>query len=73
MINKEQAIQALKKFALDHYDKGFDVFVECYEDAEWSELFDESGSYTAALKSMKEAASVFADRQADARYHESMG
>ena len=29
-------INELKKYAEDNYAKGFDVFVECYDDDEWN-------------------------------------
>ena len=39
-----KTIEKAKQFAKDNYELGFDVYVECYEEAEWEEVAkDENG------------------------------
>jgi len=69
-MSKEIAIGRMKAWALKNYDKGADTFVECYDDAEWEELWNAGGQrYLKCMKLMRRIASVLADRQADARYY----
>ena len=38
-MNTNELIEAFKAHAVKHYEDGFDVFVEAYEDAELVEFF----------------------------------
>jgi len=72
-MNVKQAVEAVKKHALEHYeDGGWDVIVECWEDEQIeSYLYDtDSGPATeeeAIDMFAKGVVAVWADRQADAR------
>jgi len=72
-MNVQQAVEAVKKYALEHYeDGGWDVIVECWEDEQIeSYLFttDEGPATEEEAIAMfaKGVVSVWADRQADAR------
>jgi hypothetical protein len=64
-------IEAMKQWAIDNYTNGADVIVECWEDSNYEELFtDHEGkplTAAAAWKTLKSVASIYADREADAR------
>jgi hypothetical protein len=75
MSNVEQMVQAVKDHALEHYnDGGWDVIVECWDDAEITEAIVGFREYMTVETSEQAIAafgdgvvSVWADRQADAR------
>jgi len=75
IMTKAEGISALKQFALDHYEDGYDTFVECYGTEEWNELWDEQAekggtptdTYNHCLQLMACCADVWEDRRADAR------
>ena len=64
-------IQAMKEWCLDNYNNGADTMVECYTDEDYENLFtscDGKPLTTAdAWRLLKNLASIYADRQADAR------
>jgi hypothetical protein len=61
-------VAAMKRWALDHYDQGADTFVECWEDVDYAELLHTSEwDQARAMRRLAEIASVFADRQSNAR------
>jgi hypothetical protein len=62
-------IAALKKYAIEHYDQGYDTYVECYDDAEWAEFVGDHEDEASVWNIFHRVASVWADRQADARYY----
>jgi hypothetical protein len=43
----------LEQYAEDNYDKGFDIFVECYADEEWAEFIAEFKTLAACKKEMR--------------------
>lgn len=64
------AIEQLKAWCLDNYESGADTMVECWDYADYQKLLDDcDGSLPDALNALKSLASVYADQQADARYH----
>jgi hypothetical protein len=72
VMTHNELVEALKKYALDHYcDGGWDVIVECYGNAEISEILTEDKCQTLedAIKSFEPLVDIWADRQADARYY----
>ena len=64
-------IQAMKEWCLDNYNKGADTMAECWNDEDFESLFtscDGQPVTTAdAWRRLKNLASVYAERQADAR------
>lgn len=62
-MNEE--IQNLKNWALANYENGADTMVECWEDNDYAQLVRKHGAD--ALTILQRIASVYADRQADAR------
>ena len=67
---KEQ-IELMKKWCADHYEQGADTMVECWSDEDYEDLFvtldGQPRTTEQAWQSLKAVASVYADRQADAR------
>lgn len=71
-LNRKAQIEKLKTWALKNYENGADTFVECWEDADYDKLLTESnGNYEQALDVLSRVASVYAERQADAAFHQS--
>lgn len=71
MTTQAQIIESLKAFALANYDKGYDVFVECYDQAEWVELLvDCNNSEAETLALMANMAEVYNERYAEARTYQ---
>lgn len=68
---KAEWIAKWKQYAKDHYtDGGWDVVVECWDDAEWDDLVESSEDYEAAEDTLKGTVDVWADRQADAKFYQ---
>jgi len=66
---KKQLAQKLKAYAAEHYEDGFDSFVECYEDDELEEFVGDLETWEAVLDMAKAIVSVWEDRRADAAYY----
>jgi hypothetical protein len=64
-------IQAMKQWCMDNYENGADTMVECWSDGDYAELFvsceGEPLTTAQAWQTLKSVASVYRDRQADAR------
>lgn len=63
-------VDFIKGYALAHYeDGGWDVVVECWDDAEIAEFLRENNAATPteAVEAFDPIVGVWADRQADAR------
>lgn len=59
-----------KAWALENYERGGDVFVECWETSQYEEVFDRAnGDVDRAWSTMDSVRSVWAERQADAAYY----
>lgn len=67
MDAKKKDVEVLKKWAVDNYEKGGDTFVECWEDSDYAAILEDEGSLEGALKMLKDVASVYLDRQMDAK------
>ena len=75
----EEIIQGVKDHAMAHYeDGGWDVVVECYTDDEIVDYLERHATYpgcepvtdvAGAVAAFEDVVSVWADRQADAKYH----
>lgn len=66
--NRQELIEQVKAYALEHYeDGGWDVVVECYDDAMIAEVIGKARTLKGALAKFKTVVSIYADRQADAR------
>jgi hypothetical protein len=57
-MNKQEIIEAAKKFALANYEEGMDFFVECYTDEEWEEFFKDVRTWGEAEELMRDVADV---------------
>jgi len=63
----EQQIEAMKQWCIDNYENGADTMVECWGDGNYASLWDNGLTDAQAWKLLKDLASVYADRRADAR------
>jgi hypothetical protein len=73
-LDQETIINRLKVLAEARYNKGWDTFVECYDQAAWVEFTtdDRTGkpmSWARAYDLAKTIASIWRERQADAAYY----
>jgi len=59
----------LKAYAADHYEDGFDGFVECYDDEELAEFVGDLQTWDEVLDLAKSIVSVWEDRRADAAHY----
>ena len=59
----------LKAYAADHYEDGFDSFVECYDDEELAEFVGDLQTWDEVLELAKSIVSVWEDRRADAAHY----
>jgi len=67
-MNTQELVDAVKAHALAHYeDGGWDVVVECFDDAEIAEVIGKATTVSGALRKFATMVDVWADRQADAR------
>ncbi len=67
-MSTQELVRAIKDHALVHYeDGGWDVVVECWDDAEIAETIGEAGTIAEALDAFAPLIDVWSDRQADAR------
>jgi len=61
-------VEFIKAPALAHYeDGGWDVVVECYDDADIADTLDGAKDEAEALEAFSFLVSVWSERQADAR------
>lgn len=61
-------VEAVKAHAKAHYeDGGWDVIVECWEDADIEKVIAGARTERGAIRKVAVVVSVYADRQADAR------
>ena len=72
-MNIQAEIAAMKKWCDDNYSNGADTMVECWADEDYAKLFtDHAGAplgKRAAWKTLKDVASVYRERQADAAHY----
>lgn len=63
-------VQHVRQHAEAHYnDGGWDVIVECWDDAQIAEAIKGARTPAGAVKKLRSVVSVFAERQADAEFH----
>jgi hypothetical protein len=66
-MTKQELVQALKDYAIAHYnDGGWDVVVECWGDAEIAEQIGKATTLKGAIKKFEWLVDVWSDKQADA-------
>jgi len=66
-------VAAMKAWCLDNYENGADTMAECWGDSDYEALFTtdtEPRTIAEAWETLKAVASVYRERQADARYYE---
>jgi hypothetical protein len=71
-VNEQDLIQAIRKYAEAHYNKGWDVVVEAYDDGDLLEELSENGmDLVKTIKSLQAMVSLRSDlmeeHQAEAR------
>jgi hypothetical protein len=67
-VDRDAEIAKLKQLCVDRYDRGYDVFVECWDDAEWIDTWNqELGDVRAIKRLLARLVDVYNDRRADAR------
>ena len=65
--NKQmQLAMRLKAYAADHYEGGFDTFVECYTDTELLTFVGDHTRWADVLEDAKTLVSIWLDQRADA-------
>ena len=63
-------IKERKEWAMENYERGGDVFVECWDDDEFQLLLqDARWDFDNANQRLESLRSIFEERQADARYY----
>lgn len=63
-------VKSRYKWAMENYERGGDMFVECWDEAEYLEaLEDAGGDFEQANRFLERLRSIFEERQADARYY----
>jgi ribosomal protein L12E/L44/L45/RPP1/RPP2 len=72
MVPMHEMIQAVRDHANAHYEEGWDVIVEAWEDKEIEEVILKCRTKEGAIKKIGQYASIYRERQADARYHAEM-
>jgi hypothetical protein len=68
-MNNAASIQAMRAWCLENYELGADTMVECWDTDDYQRLIedDHRGDTAAAWETLKRLASIYQDRQADAR------
>ena len=59
-------IEAMKQWSIDHYSKGADTMVECWNDNDYLDLIVNAQDNAQAWEVLRSVADAYADRQADA-------
>lgn len=69
-VTRNELVEQVKAHATEHYaDGGWDVVVECWDDAEIAEQIGKARTLAGALAKFKPVVGVWADRQADAAHY----
>ena len=72
-MGNAETIAAMKAWCLENYENGADTMVECWGNGDYEDLIDRChGNLEDAWGDLKAIAGIYADRQADARYHREM-
>ena len=61
-------LDQVKQYCTENYNKGFDVFVECYSDAELLEEIGTAGTLTDAIKKLSKFVSIREEARANCRF-----
>lgn len=61
-------LSTMKRWALDNYEKGGDVIVECYDDDELRMVLLEAGSLEGALKELQNIAELWIEQKMNTRF-----
>ena len=69
MSNKHDWIARLKAIASQNYDlgHGYQVFVECYDTADWFDMIEDCETFAAAEELTHRIARIHTDRYEEAR------
>jgi hypothetical protein len=71
-LTREQKIALFEKWAIKHYNNGADTIIECWEEEDFNALLQTHyNSVMASMRLLRRLASVYRDRQADAKYYQS--
>jgi hypothetical protein len=69
-MERAEVIKNMKAWCLENYENGADTMVECWDDGDYESLIVGcDGDLDKAWETLDHIRSVFADRQADARYY----
>jgi len=61
-------LDQVKQHCLKNYDEGFDVFVECYSDAELLEEIGAARTLAGAIKKLSKFVSIRAEMESNCRF-----
>jgi len=53
VLEQQLLLQAIRKYAREHYEKGWDVLVECWEDTDIQEHIGNARTLDGALKKLR--------------------
>jgi hypothetical protein len=62
-----EQIAAMKRWCADNYSNGADTMIECWDDSNYASLWDAGATDEQAWKTLRDVASVYADRIADGK------
>jgi hypothetical protein len=69
-------LASIRSYVLEQYNAGkpgFDVFIECWGDSEYTELLNDCGTLENAMESADSLAEAWAERESDHRSEAEMG
>ena len=61
------AVKTMKDWCEANYSNGADTMVECWADEDYLDLYNEMGTLRKAMSMLSRVASIYKDRQDDAR------
>lgn len=67
-MDRATKIARIRAHALAHYADGWDVVVECYEDADLSDLIDDHGGLNGALRELRDIVESHREQVANCRF-----
>ena len=67
VATRREWMKRLMEYAKEHYNEGWDGFVECYGTDEWLDLMDCADTYEGAFRLCETLVFVWNDRRADAK------
>ena len=67
-MTDQEALKVMKDWALANYEKGGDIFIECYEDSELLEMFHQQKTVEGTLGNMKNEADLYIEQRNNTKF-----